>query len=63
MMQGFVLAAGFELLLVDDPHVLADAAVLVEDRPFDVAAAADAQRRLAGVHARGGPRRRRSRPP
>src|SRR5688500_17729821 len=47
---GFVVAAGFELLLVDDPDVFADAAVLVEDRAFDVAAAADAERRLAGVH-------------
>src|SRR5204863_5082665 len=46
---GFVFAALFELLLVHDADVLADAAILVEDRAFDVAAAADAERRLAGV--------------
>ena len=34
-------------LLVDDPHVAADAGVLVDDRPFDVRAVAHAQRRVA----------------
>src|SRR5262245_38548421 len=47
---GFFLAAVLDFLLVDNADVLADAAVLVEDRAVDVTAAANAERRLAGDH-------------
>src|SRR6187551_1420293 len=49
---GFILAAVLDVLLVDDPHVLSQPAILIENCPFDVAAAADAQMRQAAI---GGP--------
>src|SRR6185436_17995185 len=44
-----VLAARLELLLVDDPDVFAYPAILIQNRAFDVATAADAEWRLTGV--------------
>ena len=37
------------ILCVDDPHVAADAAILVEDRPLDHAVVADRQVRAAAA--------------